>query len=148
MKNETINFTTENGDTTAFVVLPEKSNGKAVLVIQEWWGLNDHVKDIAGRYASEGFTAIAPDLYRGELATNAEDASKMMHNLALDDGIATIKAAIKAASEKYQFETFGITGYCMGGTCRIMIALVRCGNEFGSPRARFGSMERITWPMP
>lgn len=133
MKNETINFTTENGDTSAFVALPEESNGKAVLVIQEWWGLNDHVKDIAGRYAAEGFTAIAPDLYRGKLATNAEDASKMMHDLALDDGIATIKAAIKAASDKYQFEAFGITGYCMGGTFALRAACLLDGLKAAVP---------------
>ncbi len=75
MKTETLTFSTANGDTTAFVAMPDEANGKAVILIQEWWGLNDHIKDIAGRYADEGFTAIAPDLYRGKLATNPDEAS-------------------------------------------------------------------------
>lgn len=122
MKNEILSLSTENGDTTAYAALPEKSNGKALLVIQEWWGVNDHIKDIAGRYAAEGFTAIAPDLYRGEIATNADEASKMMHALATEDGIAAISACVSAVKEKYGFSKLGITGYCMGGTFALLAA--------------------------
>lgn len=122
MKNETINFNTANGETTAYVALPDESNGKAVILIHEWWGLNDHIKDIAGRYAAEGFTAIAPDLYRGTIATNPEDASRMMHDLAIEDGIDTIKNTIDAAASRYGFAHFGISGYCMGGTFALRAA--------------------------
>ena len=122
MKNETINFETANGSSSAYVALPDAPNGKAVILIHEWWGLNDHIKDIAGRYAAEGFTAVAPDLYRGVIATNPEDASKMMHGLAIDDGIDTIRNTVAAASEKYGFDHFGISGYCMGGTFALRAA--------------------------
>ena len=71
MRSETLNIETANGPTTAFVARPEQGGNKTVVLIQEWWGVNDHIKDIAGRYAAEGFTAIAPDLYRGKLAANA-----------------------------------------------------------------------------
>ncbi len=74
MITESIEFATANGDTTAYVAKPESGNGKAVMLIHEWWGLNDHIKDIAGRYAAEGFIAIAPDLYRGKVATDPENA--------------------------------------------------------------------------
>lgn len=116
MKTETLSFQTANGATTAYVAMPDEANDKAVIVIQEWWGLNDHIKDIANRYAAEGFTAIAPDLYRGEIAADAQEAGKMMNNLQTEDGLNTIDCAIAAAQEKYGIKKFGITGFCMGGT--------------------------------
>lgn len=102
--------------------MPDNYEKKAVVVIQEWWGLNDHIKDIANRYAAEGFIAIAPDLYRGKIATSADDASKMMHDLAIEDGIDTIKNAIAKASSELGISAFGITGYCMGGTFALRAA--------------------------
>ena len=122
MQTETLSFSTPNGDTTACVAIPDNPNGKAVVIIHEWWGLNDHVKDIARRYAAEGFIAIAPDLYRGKIATNPDDASKMMHALATEDGLLTIAKAVEAAREKYSLDHFGITGYCMGGTFALRAA--------------------------
>ena len=123
MQTETISFGTANGDTTAYVARPDgEGSDKAVIVIQEWWGLNDHIEDIAGRYAAEGFTAIAPDLYRGKIATNPDEASKLMNALQIEDGLDTIKNAITAASDKYGISHFGITGYCMGGTYALRAA--------------------------
>lgn len=58
MKAESLSFETANGGTTAYVAKPDESSEKAVIVIQEWWGLNDHIKDISNRYAGEGFIAI------------------------------------------------------------------------------------------
>ena len=122
MTSENIEFATANGGTSAYVVLPANGNGKAVMLIHEWWGLNDHIKDIAGRYAAEGFIAIAPDLYRGRIATNPEDASKMMHDLAIEDGLDTIREAVSAAKGRYGLSHLGITGYCMGGTFALRAA--------------------------
>lgn len=133
MSSEIIDFDTANGPATAYAALPDNGNGKSVVLIQEWWGLNDHVKDIANRYAAEGFIAIAPDLYRGTVATNAEDASKLMHELKIEDGIDTIKNAMKAASDKYGIEHFGITGYCMGGTFALRAACELTGIKAAVP---------------
>src|SRR5215213_10682876 len=80
MKTETINFETKNGATTAFVAQPDTATTPApaaVILIQEWWGINDHVRDLAGRYAKEGYICIAPDLFRGKLAKNTEEASRL-----------------------------------------------------------------------
>lgn len=118
MKTETLNFDTAKGATTAYVAMPDETNDetKAVIVIQEWWGLNEHIKDIANRYAGEGFIAVAPDLFRGTLAESSSDAANLMNNLELEDGLDTIKNAITTAQEKYGIAKFGITGFCMGGT--------------------------------
>ena len=120
--SETLSFETSNGATSAYVATPENPSQKAVIIIQEWWGLNDHIKDIAGRYAAEGFIAIAPDLYRGKIATNSDEASKMMHALELDDGLDTIRNSVEAARSKYGLSHFGITGFCMGGTFALRAA--------------------------
>jgi len=133
MSERTLSFSTANGDTTAYVAIPTAESGKAVILIQEWWGLNAHIKDIANRYAAEGFIAIAPDLYRGKIATNSEDASKMMHDLAIDDGIDTIKSAIEAASGELGISHFGITGYCMGGTFALRAACELEGLSAAAP---------------
>lgn len=122
MTTETLNISTANGDTTAFVAKPDSGATKAVLMIQEWWGLNDHIKDIAGRYAGEGFIAIAPDLYRGKLAANPDEASAMMKNLTIEDGLDTIANAAAKAGETFGISHFGITGYCMGGTFALRAA--------------------------
>lgn len=133
MKTETLSFSTAGGETTAYVAMPDAANGKAVILIQEWWGLNAHIKDIAGRYADEGFTAIAPDLYRGQIASNPDEASKMMNSLKIEDGIETIKNSLDTAREKYNFHHFGITGYCMGGTYALRAACELEGISAAAP---------------
>lgn len=133
MQKEMLSFDTANGPSSAYVVLPEESNGKAVIVIQEWWGLNDHIKDIADRYAAEGFTAVAPDLYRGKIAADSTEASKMMHDLTNEDGLNTIKNAIDAVSLAYDISHFGITGYCMGGSFTLLAACELEGLSAAAP---------------
>lgn len=124
MKTDTLHFATANGETTAYVAMPDQTdeNTRAVILIHEWWGLADHIKDIAGRYAADGFICIAPDLYRGTVTDDADEASKLMHDLALEDGLDTIKNSITKARETYGVRHFGITGYCMGGTFALRAA--------------------------
>jgi carboxymethylenebutenolidase len=122
MKTETIQFNTANGTTTAYVALPDAETDKAVILIHEWWGLNDHIKDVANRYANEGFVTIAPDLFRGKVTSDPSEASKLMHGLSIEDGLDTIKNAIAKAKEKYNISSFAITGFCMGGTFALRAA--------------------------
>jgi carboxymethylenebutenolidase len=124
MNTETLDLNPRGGATKAHVALPEGGNASsaAVLLIQEWWGVNDHIRDIAGRYAAEGYIAVAPDLYRGKVTKDAEEASKLMHGLEIEDGIATIRSAMEEAKRKYNVSRTGITGYCMGGTFALRAA--------------------------
>jgi len=133
MKTEQLSFDTANGPTTAYVAMPDAPDEKAVILIQEWWGVNDHIKDIANRYAAEGFIAIAPDLYRGKIAKNSDEASKMMHELGIEDGLDTIRNAVNAARDKYGITQFGITGYCMGGTFALRAACELDGFAAAAP---------------
>jgi carboxymethylenebutenolidase len=122
MKTETLNLNTSRGATTAFVARPDTDSTAAVILIQEWWGINDHIRDIAGRYAKEGYLCLAPDLYRGKIAKNQDEASKLMHALAIEDGMETISSAIDETKRTYNVRKVGITGYCMGGTFALRAA--------------------------
>jgi len=122
MKTETLNINTSRGATTAYVARPETDSSAAVLLIQEWWGINDHIRDIAGRYAGEGFLCIAPDLYRGKVVKDAQEAARLMQDLAIEDGMETIRETIAEAKQAYKVQKLGITGYCMGGTYALRAA--------------------------
>jgi len=123
MKTETINLKTSFGQTTAYAASPEVAEPRAsVILIHEWWGINDHVRDLVGRYAREGYLCVAPDLYRGKTATDPTEASALMNALALDDGIATIRATASELTNRRSVEKIGITGYCMGGTFALRAA--------------------------
>jgi carboxymethylenebutenolidase len=122
MNVETLNLTTSRGPTTAYVARPDGEATAAIILIQEWWGINDHIRDIAGRYANEGYLCVAPDLYRGRLAKDSQEAAAMMNALAIDDGLESIQKAIAETEKTYSVQKFGITGYCMGGTFALRAA--------------------------
>ena len=133
MRTDSLSFDTANGPTTAYVAIPDSETNRAVLVIQEWWGVNENIRDIANRWCAEGYIAIAPDLYRGHVATNANDAGKMMHDLEIDDGVDTIKNAIEKARDAYDLTHFGINGFCMGGTFALRAACELEGLSAAAP---------------
>jgi carboxymethylenebutenolidase len=122
MNVESLNLSTSCGATTACVARPQTETTSGVILIQEWWGINDHIRDLAGRYAKEGYLCVAPDLYRGRVAANTEEAAALMQALAVEDGMETIRKAMAAAEESYHIKRFAITGYCMGGTFALRAA--------------------------
>ncbi|MBK8899577.1 MAG: dienelactone hydrolase family protein [Anaerolineaceae bacterium] len=88
----------------------------AIIVIQEWWGLNEHIKDVARRFASEGYVALAPDLYHGVVTTEPDEARKQAMELSLRDAVGEIQAAIDyLKGQEVVNGRFGIVGFCMGG---------------------------------
>ena len=135
MKTETLEFSTKKGSTTAFAAMPDETNAdtKAVILIQEYWGLNDNIKEIAERYAAEGFICIAPDLYSGELTTDKVEAAKLMGELEIEDGLDIINKAMIEATDKYEVAKFGITGFCMGGTYALQAACKLEGIKASAP---------------
>ena len=138
MKTEKINLNTSSGATTAYVALPEINPAAAVILIQEYWGINDHIRDIAGRYANEGYLCLAPDLYSGKLAKNAQEASQFKQALSTEDGMEIIRQTIAEAKSKYNVRKLGITGYCMGGTFALRAACEI--NELGAAAPFYGDI--------
>ena len=116
MRTETLDLNTAAGPTTAYVARPDNDTAAAVILIQEYWGVNDHIRDIAGRYANEGYVCVAPDLYRGKLAKDSNEAAKFMRELPLEQGVEIIRQAVTETKSRYNSQKIGITGYCMGGT--------------------------------
>jgi len=92
-------------------------SGPGVIVIQEWWGLVPHIKEVADRLAAEGFTALAPDLYHGEAAAEPDDAGKLMMNLDLPGAARDMSGAVDflLEDEACDSDTVGAMGFCMGG---------------------------------
>lgn len=99
--------------------------GPGVIVIQEWWGLVPHIKDVADRFAAAGFTALAPDLYRGEAASEPDEAGKLMMGLKLDRAGKDLSGAIDFLQERTGRSKVGVVGYCMGGGLTLTLACQR-----------------------
>src|SRR4051794_11409057 len=89
------NVTFLSAGTTAYgyLALPPGGSGPGVIVIQEWWGLNDHIADVTERLAKEGFVALAPDLYGGNVAHDSDEALRMMTSLPVDRGVELLSGA-------------------------------------------------------
>jgi carboxymethylenebutenolidase len=114
----------------AFVAAPQtKEKRPAVIVVQEWWGLTDHIKDIAKRYAAEGYVAIAPDLYSrlgNALTTDPTEAGKLMNTLKQEDGLNDLNATVTYLQSVPEVNAarIGVTGFCMGGSYALMLPCV------------------------
>lgn len=87
-----------------------------VIVLQEWWGLNEHIKDVTRRFAREGFVALAPDLYHGVVTTEPNEARKLVMELDMLAAVGEIEQAIAyLKSQSFVSGGVGVVGFCMGG---------------------------------
>ena len=114
-----------NGDIVkGYLALPRSGRGPSVLVIQEWWGLVDHVRDVCDRFAREGFAALAPDLYRGETATDPDRAGRLMMGLEIPRAARDLDGAVKALLDNPAVDgpKLGAIGFCMGGQLALFAA--------------------------
>jgi carboxymethylenebutenolidase len=111
----------------------------AVVVVQEWWGLNAHIRDVARRFANEGFIALAPDLYNGVVTSEPDEARKLAMELDMQQAVSEIGQAIAYVLEQPATagEEAGIVGFCMGG--RLVLQTVRQNENVGAVVAFYGS---------
>lgn len=100
-------------------------SGPGVIVIQEWWGLVPHIKDVADRFAAAGFTALAPDLYHGESSTEPDGAGKLMMALNLETAAKDLSGAVSLLQQRTGRDKVGVVGYCMGGGLALVLATQR-----------------------
>jgi carboxymethylenebutenolidase len=99
----------------------EKAPG--MVVIQEWWGLNDQIKGVADRLAKAGYRALVPDLYRGKVALEANEAEHLMTNLNFGDAAGQdIRGAVQYLKSSGSAKA-GVTGFCMGGALTLLSAV-------------------------
>lgn len=132
--------------------LAEAGKGKpGIVVIQEWWGLNDQIKRVADRFAAAGYNALAPDLYKGRVTQKPDEANHLMTGLdfvgASDQDIAGAVKHLAGISGKV-----GVMGFCMGGALTIAACArvpgIACGVPFyGVPPAQLADPAKITVPL-
>jgi carboxymethylenebutenolidase len=126
---ETISFPSNGSDASGYLVRPDGGSGPGVLVIQEWWGLDSGIKEMANRLGSAGFVALAPDLYHGELAAHDEmdKANELMNAMPPDRAARDMSGAIDylAGLDGVTGSGIGVVGFCMGGMLSFLIAAAR-----------------------
>jgi carboxymethylenebutenolidase len=105
-----------NGQTTrGYLATPASGKGPGVLVIQEWWGLVGHIKNVCDRFAAEGFSALAPDLYHGKTASEPDEAGKLFMALNIAQAEKDLAGAAKYLAGHSSTAKLGAVGFCMGG---------------------------------
>lgn len=139
------------------IVYPEGNSKDAkapgVLLIQEWWGLNDHIRSILGRLSKAGFVALAPDLYHGRCTKNPDEAAQLMGALDFPTALSEIAgaAAYLQANERCTGKV-GVIGFCMGGALSFAAAtqvpaLSAVVPFYGIPSAEHADYSKVRAPI-
>ncbi|MDR7335683.1 dienelactone hydrolase family protein [Roseateles asaccharophilus] len=151
---QTISFQRPDGATVSGYLAEAQAPLGAVVVIQEWWGLNDQIRGVARRWADAGFTALVPDLYRGKSTVEQEEAHHLMTDLNFGDaasqdvrGAVNYLKGLKLGSGKV-----GVTGYCMGGALTVLASTLVPEADaavvwYGMPPVEYVDASKITIPL-
>ena len=110
---EMVSFAANGGTCSGYLAKPASGTGKGVVVFQEWWGLNGNIKGIADRLAAEGFVALAPDMYHGEVTAEPDEAGKLLMALNIEQAAKDASGAV-AYLKGATGEPVGTTGFLHG----------------------------------
>ena len=122
LKGTIVEFAANGGKTTGYLTKPESGEGPGVIVLQEWWGLVGHVKNVADRFAAAGYVALAPDLYHGEVTKSPDEAGKLMMALNIEQTEKDLSGAVDYLAGNARGDKIGIVGFCMGGQLALFAA--------------------------
>ena len=119
-----VEFESNGGTAPGYLAVPDSGRGPATVVLQEWWGVEKHIRDVCDRLAREGFLALAPDLYRGKTTDQPDEAQQMMMALEMDEAEKHMRGAVDflAAHEGFVGKGVGTVGFCLGGGLSIWAA--------------------------
>jgi carboxymethylenebutenolidase len=146
-----IDFKRPDGSTCKGYLAEAGKDKPGLIVIQEWWGLNDQIKRVADRFAAAGYNALAPDLYQGRVTQKPDEANHLMSDLdfvgASDQDIAGAVTHLAALSRKV-----GVTGFCLGGALTIAacarVSGIACGVPYyGVPPQELADPAKIKVPI-
>ena len=117
-------FPSGAGTTPGYLAEPAAGSGLATIVLQEWWGLDQHIRGVCDRFAAEGFFALAPNLYRGEATTKPSEAQQKMMALSMQQAEADMCGAADYLASRDGFEGSGVgsVGFCLGGGLSVWAA--------------------------
>lgn len=121
---EAIEFESNGDLVRGHLSVPPAGHGPGILVLPEWWGLVDHIREVCDRFAREGFVALAPDLYRGETTSDPDAAGRLMMDLEIPRAARDLDAAAQAllGRDAVDGPKLGAVGYCMGGQLALYTA--------------------------
>lgn len=120
-----VKFRSNGSETGGYLATP-KEKGPGVVVIQEWWGLVPHCRSVVDRFAGEGFTAIAPDLWHGVSTAEPDEAQKLLMNMKLDQAAKDLSGAFNYLRDSASIEPqkIGCVGFCMGGALSLFLSTI------------------------
>jgi len=152
---ESVTFPSGPEKGMALLVTPAgKGPSPAVIVIQEWWGLDDWVKQQARALAAEGYVALAVDLYRGKVTSNPDEAHQLMNGLPPDRAMRDLKGAFAYLQGRpdVKKDRIGVIGWCMGGRYSLALATEEPGLAavvayYGAPPTDAAAIGRIKAPI-
>jgi carboxymethylenebutenolidase len=155
MPSTMMEFHANGATANGYLSMPKAGRGPGVIVLQEWWGLVDHIKDVTDRFAGEGFVALAPDLYRGESAKSPEQADKLLMALDIARTASSLRGAAEflMASDAVDPKKVGVVGFCMGGQLALFAAcehptLIQAAVDFYGVHSRVEPrVERLQSPV-
>ncbi len=124
MAGEMVRFPSNGHEGEGYLATPASGSGPGVIVIQEWWGLVPHIKEVADRLAGEGFVALAPDLYNGKTTTEPDEAGKLMMEMKIDEAGRDMSGAVDylIGLDAATGEKAGCVGFCVGGGLSMYLA--------------------------
>jgi carboxymethylenebutenolidase len=134
-----------NGHTCqGYFAAPESGKGPAVVVIQEWWGLVEHIEDLVDRFAAAGFVALAPDLFHGATTKSPDDATKLLMELDAERAVQEIAGAgaYLLARPECSSTKYGVVGFCMGGALA-QYAATKDANNVGAAVSFYGGFKQV-----
>ena len=115
MAGRMVEFPSNGRTTQGYLATPAQGKGPGVLVLQEWWGLVGHIKNVCDRFAAAGFSALAPDLYHGQVADEPDAAGKLFMALNIGQAEKDLAGAARYLSGQSSTAKIGAVGFCMGG---------------------------------
>ena len=139
VKTEMIEFPSDGERTPGYLARPQDEGmHPGLVVIQEWWGLVPHIKDVAQRFAGQGFIALAPDLYHGRAASEPDEARKLAMELEEPRAVAEIQAAMRYLQglQAVSGPKIGVVGWCMGG--HLALSTAAESQDLGAAVAFYG----------
>lgn len=121
---DTVEFPVNGRICKGHLRVPDSGSGPGIVVLQEWWGINDHVLSVIERFSKEGFVALAPDLFHGEKATKPDEAERLMMALNIHETEKDLKGAVDFLKQMdgVTSDKIGIVGFCMGGQLALYAA--------------------------
>jgi len=124
MAGVNVEYPNNGGTANGYLATPASGSGPGVIVIQEWWGLVPHIKDVCDRCAAAGYVALAPDMYHGAVAKSPDEAGKLMMALRIDDAEKNLRGAIQFLLDQKATsgDKVGTVGFCMGGALSLYAA--------------------------